>query len=476
MTIRRVAGISGLLYVVGVSIENMDALDSPTLSSSISEIRELYADHAFAVVTSVAGALALLAYATFAAVLYFWLREQARSAEPWATVMLLGGIGGPVVAAVGLSANAILVANVGGVSDEVAGSLYDFYLLCRIVSAVFVAMFLGGIGFAALRSGALPRPLPQLSLAIGGAMVLAPIAAFNQTPGLELAVAIAFASQTLWIFLTSMWITVANGMGSLAFIRRCAFLLLVMTAGLIGIALLAVPAATGRFFAWGLGPEPLAALAGGVYVGSATAYAFALPRSAAQVRALIAGAALLSISVFIVTLTHTDQFDFDRLQAIMWVVLFASFSLITLGLFAFEESQGAGRPEPLATVARAVLAGVALLGGALGLALWIDPTSLAGPSPFDLPPLGGRFAGSWIALLALVCGWATVRNRVDEARASAVLLIAMPAGALLAALRTIEQLEPTGAAAAYITALAVLSFAGVVVMALTPEGHRSGRT
>jgi hypothetical protein len=263
-----------------------------------------------------------------------------------------------------------------------------------------------------------------------------------------------------------MWLTLADDLAPLAFIRRSAFLLLVLAAGLIGIGLLAAPGATGEFFAWPLKPEPLAAFAGGVYIGSAIAYALALPCSARQVRGLVLGAAVLSVSVFIITLAHTDQFDFDRLQAIMWVVLFGAFSLVTTGLFLFDREEEGPRPARVPRWVRTVLGAVAIAGGALALALWIDPTGL-GPSPFDLPPLGGRFAGSWVALLAVLCGWAAVRDRVDEARLSGFALIALPAGALVAAVRTIEQLEPAGAAEAYLAALSLLVLAGTAVAVAT---------
>ena len=54
--------------------------------------------------------------------------------------------------------------------------------------------------------------------------------------------------------------------------------------GLVGIGLLAVPGATGSFFSWQLEPEALAAFAGGVYVGSAVAYAAAVIRPEPDVR------------------------------------------------------------------------------------------------------------------------------------------------------------------------------------------------
>jgi hypothetical protein len=216
--------IAGLGYVLGVSIENMEALGAPTLTSSVDEIRAQYADRAFGIVTSFAGAFALLAYVALAAALDVWLREGNRQADPWRTIGLLGGLGGPVVAAVGLSTVAIRVAGSGaGLGDELVGGLYDFYLLCRIVSAIFVALLLAGFGFAALRSGLLPRPLCWYALALAMPMTLAPLAVFDQEPGLELTVAIAFAAQTLWIFLTSMWLTLADGGRSPSFAASPSF-------------------------------------------------------------------------------------------------------------------------------------------------------------------------------------------------------------------------------------------------------------
>jgi hypothetical protein len=111
---------------------------------------------------------------------------------------------------------------------------------------------------------------------------------------------------------------------------------------------------------------------------------------------------------------------------------------------------------------RLLFAGVAALLAALALALWIDPTAL--PATFELPPLGGRFAGSWVALLAVLAGWAALRNRVDEARLSAVAVAALSAGALIAALRTLADLQP---AAAYTAALIVLLAIGAVVLRST---------
>jgi hypothetical protein len=458
--------------VVGVAIENMEVLEAPTIGSSAAEIRTTYADQTFGVVTSFAGVLALLAYGVFAASLFTLVRGEDRRAEGWALVGLVGGIAGPVLAGAGAATNAILVANSGGgLSDDVTRALFDLHLIAQIIAGVFIAMFLAGMGIAALRTRGLPPLLAAAGIAIGAVIVFSPVAALTDSHVLQVAVTIAFGIDTLWIFLVAMWLALAEGIPHVVFLRRAAFLLLAVAAGLVGIGLVAAPGATGKFFAWGLGPEPLAAFAGGVYVGSAVLYAVAIPRPWQEVRGLVAGAVLLSVSVLIVTLTHLDQFDFDRLQAWAWVVLFAGFALVTIWILVTGGEENLPAPsEPLVMWVRSALALVAALLGLLAVALWIDPTGLGDSSPFDLPPLGGRFAGSWIALLALLTGWAAARNTREEAWLPALGLVTLPAGALVAALRTIEDHDP---AAPYIVALVALISVGLLATRATRPAARS---
>jgi hypothetical protein len=439
----------------------MEVLEAPTLASPVSEVRALFEDQALATVTTTAGAVSLVLYALFAIALVRFLRRRVGPGDRWSALALVGGLAGPAVAAASLVATALLTAD-GGLSDDRVTDLFAFSQRVRMVSGVFVAMFLGGVGVAALRSRALPMFLAWYACALAVPMVLVPFAALGEDKALAVAVGIAFAAQTAWIFLTSLWLALAEGASPLTFVRRSAFLVLVIAAGLIGIALVAVPAATGEFFAWDLAPEPLAAFAGGVYVGSATAYAVALPRSEREVRGLVVGAVMLSVSVFVITLAYLELFDFDRLQAWTWVALFTGFSVVTTGVLVLGRPAATDEPaQPLPPAVRVLLGALALLLAVLGLALWIDPTGLANRSPFDLPPLGGRFAGSWVLLLAVLAGWAALRDRRDEARLSAIALVTLPAGALVAALRTVSDLDP---ARPYLVALVLLLAAGAVVL------------
>ena len=174
--------------------------------------------------------------------------------------------------------------------------------------------------------------------------------------------------------------------------------------------------------------------------------------------------ASLSVSVFIVTMAHTDQFDFSRLQAVMWVVLFATFSLVTAGLYVFDRGEQ-GRAGPAARVGAGPCSAPSRSRALRSR--WrcgSIPRASPVPAPFEVPPLGGGFAGSWVALLAVVCAVPALSNRADEARLGGLPADRMPAGALIAGLRTIDQLQPAGAGGAYLAVLALLVILGVAAL------------
>jgi hypothetical protein len=437
---RRITGAFALAYVVLAAIENMGLLGAPGLGAPAAAVEAAYADAALGVVTTAAGALSLACYVVFAALLArggAGAPGAARLARPW----LPAALAGAALAMAGVAAAALLVA--GG--DP---SLSDLQLRLRFLAGPFMALFLFGAAGAEL-----PRTLRVAGRALAVPLALTPLALAS----LELFAQLAFASHAAWIWAAGLWLAVGGAPG---FVRRAAFLMLVLAAGLVGLALLIVPEATGSFFAWGLKPASLAAFAGGVYVGSAAVYAAGLRVPRRQAQPLVVAAVVLSVSVLAATLAHLEVFDFDRLQAWAWLALFLVFGATTSSLAV----TGPWRREPgpaLPAWARAVLGVAALALGAAGLALWIDPAASS------LPPLGGRFAGSWAAMLAVLAAWPAVRGRRDEARLPALALVALPAGALVAALRTTA--EPS-----YLAALVLLIVAGAAM--LTAVRDASART
>jgi len=434
---RPITGAFALGYVVLAAIENMGLLGAPGLGAPAAQVQAAYADTALGIVTTTAGALSLACYLAFAVLV------AGRPAR--ATSGRSGGIAGRAwVVCAAVASAALAGAGMVTAAVLVAGgdpALSDLQLMLRYLAGPFMALFLLGA------AGELPRPLRRAARTVAPALALTPLALVS----LELFAQLAFAAHAAWISAAGLWLAV----GGAELVRRAAFLMLVIAAGLVGLALLIVPAATASFFAWGLEPASLAAFAGGVYVGSAAVYAVGLRASRREAQGLVVAAAVLSVSVLAATIAHLDVFDFDRLQAWAWVALFTAFGAVTTGLAV----AGPWRPEAgpdLPGSARGLMGAVAAATAAAAVALWLDP------AVYSLPPLGGRFAGSWAATLAVLAAWPAVRGRRDEARLSALALVALPAGALAATLRTTAEPRLLGA-------LVLLILAGAFVLIAAPD-------
>jgi hypothetical protein len=419
---RRVTGAAALAYVVLAAIENMELLGAPGLGAPAREVRAAYGDTALSVVTTAAGALSLACYVAFAALV----------ARRW----LPAAVAGVVLAAAGVGASAVVIA--GG--DP---ALYDLQLQLRYLAGPFMALFLIGA------APALPRPLGITARCVAVPLALTPLGLAS----FELGVQLTFAAHAACLWAAGLWLAV----GEREFVRRAAFLMLVAAAGLVGVALLAVPEATGTFFAWGLKPAGLAAFAGGVYVGSALVYAAGLRVSREDAQPLVAAAVVLSVSVLTATFLHLELFDFDRLQAWAWLALFAAFGVTTTWLAITGPWERPAGPA-LAGWARGMLGAAAAALLAAAVALWTDPAA------YSLPPLGGRFAGSWAAMLAVLAAWPAARGLRDEARLPALALVALPAGAIVAALRT--EADP-----GYLAALALLIGSGAAGLRATADAR-----
>ncbi len=462
--LRRVAGATGFGYVVASGVENMNVLQAPAVGDPGSRVLLAFADQGVAWVTFTAGVLALPLYGIFAASLLTLCRTREPGTRAWSRVGLVGAAAGVLLALAALAVTLPLTAGYGpGMAEESVGALYRLQVSLRQIAGGFTGLFVFCAAVAASRSGTIPAWTARPGMVIGVLLAPAPLAVAAQGPWAQTAVLAVFVLHVVWIFAVSLWVLPITDGTPVEAVRRSAFLVLAVAAGLVGAALIAVPGAAGAFFSWSLEPAPLAAYAGGAYVGSAAVYAAGLNRPANEARPLIAGAVVLSVSVLTITLLHLDRFDLGRLQAIAWVVLFAVFSAVTIGLAAATR-RSVGESPPLTPSARTLLIVAATVLGVLAVPLWVSPQALASAWPYPLPVLGGRFAGSWVALLATVLAWAALRNRRDEARLPAVALITLPAGVLLGSVRTLADLPSYGTALGYLLPLAGLIAIGVVVL------------
>jgi hypothetical protein len=210
-------------------------------------------------------------------------------------------------------------------------------------------------------------------------------------------------------------------------------------AGIVGAIMLVAPTSTGTYFAWPLGPPGLAALVGGFYVVSAPVFAYAGTRPAVEVRGLAAAVLAFTVPTLIATYLHRDIFDFSRLMAMAWVVLFiASPITFALLLWSGRHAQPPPNDPRLSRAVRIVLVVLAI--AFAGLAIWFWVTT-DGPVPFEVAPLGARFLAAWLAFFAVLAGWPALRPTLSEARVPLLSLVAYGVGGLLAAAVHPGQLE-----------------------------------
>ena len=249
------------------------------------------------------------------------------------------------------------------------------------------------------------------------------------------------------------------------------FRLVELVAGVAGINMLAFPGSTARYFSWPLGPHPLAGLVGDFYVASAAVFGLGLGRTWREVRGLCVAALVFSSTTIVVTVRHLDTFDFGRWQAWAWVVVFPAVAVTVAVILVQGGASGGGGPR-LVPWSRAVLAALAAVLAALALVLWFFLPTAQRASPFSLPPLGGRYAGCWMAFLAVLAAWAALRRHWDEARLSLLALVAFTGAALFAAVRNLTGLTPVARRLGYLSVLTVLLLSSFSVLVLGREVPR----
>ena len=220
------------------------------------------------------------------------------------------------------------------------------------------------------------------------------------------------------------------------------FSIVVVAAGASGIALLAAPGSTHRYFSWTLRPPSAAALIGGFYLASAVIFAWSLTLPRRQARALLVGVLGLAVPTLVLTLVHDEVFDFGRWQALLWVGLFVTAPVSASALlFVLRTADRPGPAVPAWCRATLAVLGVALV--AVGILIWADTTreEMVRVSPVDLVRLTGTYLGAWCSFLAALCLHAAVTGRWDEARVAIVTLGTAATGAAIAFLRSIGDIR-----------------------------------
>lgn len=248
---------------------------------------------------------------------------------------------------------------------------------------------------------------------------------------------------------------------------RSACIVVAVVAGIAGTVMLVAPKDTDRYFSWPIGPPPLAALVGGFYLASAVTFALlAVRRDWPASRGICFGILAFTLPTLAATVRHRDLFDWGRWQALAWVALFVGSPLAFTSFLYLQRGQRSAGGNPLPSWTRAVLAVVGAAYAALAVGLLFAPGRLqADASPFRLPGLSGRFIGAWCAFLAVVAVFAAGRNRSHEAAFPMLALVLWPVAGIVAAVRSFDDLQPSGRRTGYLLLLAALAVLALVAWA-----------
>lgn len=244
---------------------------------------------------------------------------------------------------------------------------------------------------------------------------------------------------------------------------------------LAGVQLFVFPLRTDTRFAWTVA-SPMTAVFLGASYWSAVGLELtgALSRRWAAARVAVPAVWLFTTLTLVVTLVHLDLFHLGAEHAAgtravtwAWIAVYAVVPVL-LGLaVVLQRRAGTDVPPPqgLPAPLRWLFVVLAVVLGALGVALLLAPGWADAAWPWTLTPLTGRAVGAWLVGLAVAAGQARL---VDDAPSLVPIGVTGVAFGVLQAValgRHGDELDWSGApAVGYVLVLAVVALAGAWVL------------
>jgi hypothetical protein len=205
-----------------------------------------------------------------------------------------------------------------------------------------------------------------------------------------------------------------------------------------GFLLFPLAEETDRFFSWTIAPPLTAAFLGASYWAAFVLIGWTARRPTWE-EALPTMVPVTTIAVLLLaaTLAHLDKFDLDSVFGWFWLVVYCSLPLLLSFVVWRQLAVPAQAREvaftPVPGVLRAVLAAQALVMLAIGVVLWVSPSSADTIWPWPLTPLTARAVGSFLIGFGAAAAFAVKDNRLERFRGAAFAYAALGALELLAA-------------------------------------------
>jgi hypothetical protein len=230
-----------------------------------------------------------------------------------------------------------------------------------------------------------------------------------------------------------------------------------------GFLLFPLAEETDRFFSWTIQPPLTAAFLGAAYWAAFVLIGWSA-RAATWEEAVpaLVPVTVIAVGLLAATLIHLDKFDMDSLFGWFWLVVYCTVPLVLAVLvrrqLAVPARAGGPGATPIPALLRVTLGAQAIAMAAIGIVLWVSPSSADTIWPWTLTPLTARVVGTYLIGFAAAAGFAALDNRIERLRGSAYAYAALGALELLAAAIFGEHFDD-GERAIY------LSFAASVLLA-----------
>jgi len=255
-----------------------------------------------------------------------------------------------------------------------------------------------------------------------------------------------------------------------------------LLAGFAGLALIAgfllFPLAeeTDRFFSWTIQPPLTAAFLGAAYWAAFILIGWSARRATwEEVVPALVPVTVIAVGLLAATLIHLDKFDLDSLFGWFWLAVYCivpvALAVLVRQQLAVPPQPGAAATTPIPGLLRVTLAAQGLVMAAIGVVLWVSPSSADTVWPWLLTPLTGRAVGTFLIGFAAAAAFAAVDNRVERLRGAAYAYAALGALELLAALIFGEHFDD-GEQGIYITFAASVMLVGLAGSALVRGAQR----
>ena len=205
-----------------------------------------------------------------------------------------------------------------------------------------------------------------------------------------------------------------------------------------GFLLFPLAEETDRFFSWTIQPPLTAAFLGAAYWAAFVLIGWSATRTTwEEVVPALVPVTVIAVLLLGATLIHLDKFDLDSLFGWFWLIVYCTVPLglavLILRQVAVPAAPGHSGRTPIPALLRGALGLQALVMAAIGIVLWVSPSSADTIWPWPLTPLTARAVGSFLIGFAAAAGFAARDNRVERLRGAAYAYATLGALELLAA-------------------------------------------